>query len=264
MENTRLERQARGRAGRQGEPGLSLFYTSLEDDVVSLMGEDVLEKYVEKGKPITKHHLKKLINKSQQIKEEQAIFQRKNACDYDSVMKRQRTIMYGIRNDLLDGIELDEDFVSKMAKDSIQHYLKTHKKLQTKDYQRYILDHLSYHLNDRTITSGNALECLMDYAHQGLENKEVMLGEDFRHYVRLCTLKALDDAWVEEVDYLQQLQAAISGRSSAQRNLLYEYQKEARTSFENMENIIKEALVRNVLLAEVEYNKDKEMFVLYP
>lgn len=179
-------------------------------------------------------------------------------------MKRQRTIMYGIRNDLLDGIELDEDFVSKMAKDSIQHYLKTHKKLQTKDYQRYILDHLSYHLNDRTITSGNALECLMDYAHQGLENKEVMLGEDFRHYVRLCTLKALDDAWVEEVDYLQQLQAAISGRSSAQRNLLYEYQKEARTSFENMENIIKEALVRNVLLAEVEYNKDKEMFVLYP
>lgn len=264
MENTRLERQARGRAGRQGEPGLSLFYTSLEDDVVSLMGEDVLEKYVEKGKPITKHHLKKLINKSQQIKEEQAIFQRKNACDYDSVMKRQRTIMYGIRNDLLDGIELDEDFVSKMAKDSIQHYLKTHKKLQTKDYQRYILDHLSYHLNDRTITSGNALECLMDYAHQGLENKEVMLGEDFRHYVRLCTLKALDDAWVEEVDYLQQLQAVISGRSSAQRNLLYEYQKEARTSFENMENIIKEALVRNVLLAEVECNKDKEMFVLYP
>ena len=104
----------------------------------------------------------------------------------------------------------------------------------------------------------------MDYAHQGLENKEVMLGEDFRHYVRLCTLKALDDAWVEEVDYLQQLQAAISGRSSAQRNLLYEYQKEARTSFENMENIIKEDLVRNVLLAEVEYNKDKEMFVLYP
>ena len=74
----------------------------------------------------------------------------------------------------------------------------------------------------------------------------------------------MDDGWVEEVDYLQQLQAAISGRSTAQRNLLYEYQREARISFEDMEKSIKKAMIRNILLGEVSFGKDNEMIILYP
>ena len=74
----------------------------------------------------------------------------------------------------------------------------------------------------------------------------------------------LDDGWVEEVDYLQQLQAAISGRSSAQRNLLFEYQREAKISFEDMEKSIKKAMIRNILLGEVSFGKDNEMIILYP
>lgn len=71
------------------------------------------------------------------------------------------------------------------------------------------------------------------------KDKKQVLGNRFSEYCRLCTLKALDDGWIEEVDYLQQLQAAISGRSTAQRNLLYEYQREARLSFRDMEKSIK-------------------------
>ena len=95
-------------------------------------------------------------------------------------------------------------------------------------------------------------------------NKKKSLGDRFSEYCRLCTLRVLDDGWVEEVDYLQQLQAAISGRSSAQRNLLFEYQREARISFEDMEKSIKKAMIRNILLGEVSFGKDNEMIILYP
>ena len=88
--------------------------------------------------------------------------------------------------------------------------------------------------------------------------------DNHKEYCRLCTLRALDDGWVEEVDYLQQLRAAISGRSSAQRNLLFEYQREARISFEDMEKSIKKAMIRNILLGEVSFGKDNEMIILYP
>ena len=96
------------------------------------------------------------------------------------------------------------------------------------------------------------------------KDKKQELGDRFPEFCRLCTLKAFDDSWVEEVDYLQQLQAAISGRSTAQRNLLYEYQREARISFENMEKSIKKAMIRNILLGEVSFGKDNEMIILYP
>ena len=97
-----------------------------------------------------------------------------------------------------------------------------------------------------------------------IHDKKQLLGKRFSEYCRLCTLSALDDGWVEEVDYLQQLQAAISGRSTAQRNLLYEYQREARISFEDMEKSIKKAMIRNILLGEVSFGKDNEMIILYP
>lgn len=95
-------------------------------------------------------------------------------------------------------------------------------------------------------------------------DKKQLLGIRFSEYCRLCTLKAFDDGWVEEVDYLQQLQAAISGRSTAQRNLLFEYQREARISFKDMEKLIKKAMIRNILLGEVSFGKDNEMIILYP
>ena len=264
MNNTRDERQARGRAGRQGEPGVSIFYTSLEDDVCEILGDDFLGKYIEKDKHISKRRIKKLINKSQKIKSESSVFQRKNAVDYDSVMQRQRTIMYKTRNDLLDGKSLDENYLLSICEDNIKDFVKSNKKLDSYGVHRYVLDNLSYRLQEMDESTKNQKDYLIQYSKMAFMNKKKAIGDRFSEYCRLCTLKALDDGWIEEVDYLQQLQAAISGRSSAQRNLLFEYQREARISFEDMEKSIKKAMIRNILLGEVSFGKDNEMIILYP
>lgn len=264
MNNTRDERQARGRAGRQGEPGVSIFYTSLEDGVCEILGEDFLDKYIEKDKYISKRKIKKLVNKSQKIKEESSVFQRKNSVDYDSVMQRQKTIMYKTRNDLLDGMSLDENVLKQIYVNNINEFTKDHKKMDDKTMYRYILDNLSYRLKELSVSSANKKEYLKQYADMAFKDKKQLLGNRFSEYCRLCTLKALDDGWIEEVDYLQQLQTAISGRSTAQRNLLYEYQREARLSFRDMEKSIKKAMIRNILLGEVSFGKDNEMIILYP
>lgn len=264
MNNTRDERQARGRAGRQGEPGVSIFYTSLEDDVCEILGDEFLEKYIEKGKYISKRKVKKLINKSQKIKSESSVFQRKNAVDYDSVMQRQRTIMYKTRNDLLDGKSLDENYLLSICEDNIKDFVKSNKKLDSYAVHRYVLDNLSYRLQEMDESTKNQKDYLIQYSKMAFNTKKKSIGDRFSEYCRLCTLRALDDGWIEEVDYLQQLQAAISGRSSAQRNLLFEYQREARISFEDMEKSIKKAMIRNILLGEVSFGKDNEMIILYP
>ena len=264
MNNTRDERQARGRAGRQGEPGVSIFYVSLEDDVCEILGDEFLEKYIEKGKYISKRKVRKLINKSQKIKSESSVFQRKNAVDYDSVMQRQRTIMYKTRNDLLDGKSLDENYLLSICEDNIKDFVKSNKKLDSYAVHRYVLDNLSYCLQEMDESTKNQKDYLVQYSKMAFNNKKKSLGDRFSEYCRLCTLRALDDGWVEEADYLQQLQAAISGRSSAQRNLLFEYQREARISFEDMEKSIKKAMIRNILLGEVSFGKDNEMIILYP
>lgn len=264
MNNTRDERQARGRAGRQGEPGVSMFYVSLEDDVCEILGDDFMEKYIEKDKYISKRRIKKLVNKSQKIKEESSVFQRKNSVDYDSVMQRQKTIMYKTRNDLLDGMSLDENLLKQIYVNNINEFAKDHKKTDDKTMYRYILDNLSYRLKELSVSSANKKDYLKQYADMAFKDKKQLLGNRFSEYCRLCTLKALDDGWIEEVDYLQQLQAAISGRSTAQRNLLYEYQREARLSFRDMEKSIKKAMIRNILLGEVSFGKDNEMIILYP
>ena len=88
--------------------------------------------------------------------------------------------------------------------------------------------------------------------------------EELKEYIRLCCLRAIDDAWVEQVDYLQQLQYAVSGRSAAQRNPVFEYQEEAYDSFLLMEKTIKKDIIRNIFLGQKEYSKTGIMQVLFP
>ena len=119
MANIRLERQARGRAGRQGDPGSSQFFVSLEDDTVSAVGEKTLEKYVDRDCRISRRKLRKLINGTRKLREEQAVAQRKRSVDYDKVLKRQRTMMYEVRNRLLDGGSLEPEMVKQLAYEGV-------------------------------------------------------------------------------------------------------------------------------------------------
>jgi len=99
-----------------------------------------------------------------------------------------------------------------------------------------------------------------------LEEQEEKLGdrELMEDFMRVATLHAIDEAWVEQVDYLQQLQYAVAGRSSAQRNPIYEYQKEALESFRKMEKTIRKNMIRNILLSDVYFDKEGELQILLP
>ena len=157
----------------------------------TILGEDFLEKYIDKGRYISKHRIKKLINKSQKIKDESSVSQRKNSVDYDSVMKRQRTIMYKTRNDLLDGKSLDENVLIQIYKQNIDDYVKENKKMDDKTMYRYILDNLSYRLKELSISSTNKKDYLKQYADMAFKDKKQVLGNRFSEYCRLCTSGSL-------------------------------------------------------------------------
>lgn len=271
MANVRLERQARGRAGRQGDPGFSQFFVSLEDDTASAAGEKVLEKYVERDRRISKRKLRKLIDGAQKLTEERAVAQRESSVDYDKVIKRQRTMMYEVRNRLLDGGSLEPETVRQLAHESVGLFLREKRRFTAGDITRYVLDNISYRLDSRfanivRIKKKSLKRVLLSYVDMVWRRKteSFVSEEELKEYIRLCSLHAIDDAWVEQVDYLQQLQYVVGGRASAQRNPVFEYHEEAYEAFERMERTIKKEIVRNIFLGEKKYGGTGEMYVLFP
>lgn len=272
MANVRLERQARGRAGRQGDPGSSQFFVSLEDDTVSAVGEKVLEKYVENDHRISNRKLKKLINGTRKLKEEQAVSLRKRSVDYDKVLKRQRGMIYGVRNRLLDGGSLELKTVRQLARESVKMFLRENRRPDMGDINRYVLSNICYNLDSQVLCMGKRMSqntlkrTLTSYVSTILERKMASFSseDELKEFIRLCSLRAIDNAWVEQVDYLQQLQSLTSSWSSAQRNPVFEYHTEAYKSFLGMEKTIKKEIVRNIFLGIKEYVMTGEMYVIFP
>ncbi len=270
MANIRQERQARGRAGRQGDPGSSRFFVSLQDEVVNRNSSKKIQKYIEGRRHIGKHKLKKLINASQRIGEEFAVTSRKQAMDYDQVLQRQRALIYETRDYLLCGEVLEQDKIVNIAESNIQKFVCSMKQLNINEVSRYILDNISYRLDHGlshiSLNIDTAIRAyLLQLVREGLKEQEERLGskELMNDFMRVATLHAIDDAWVEQVDYLQQLQAAVSGRSYAQRNPIFEYRQEALESFKKMEDTILKNVMRNILLSSV--NSDEgELRILFP
>ena len=271
MANVRQERQARGRAGRQGDPGFSRFFVSLQDEIVKRSGSIKAEKYAARRRAVSKRKLKKIIDTAQKTGEEQAVISRNRAMDYDQVLQRQRTLIYNTRDHLLDGGDLEEEKILRIAESNIRELFAKNKKLELSDVRRYILDNLSYRLDESlSELSVNDKEAVRNYLLEivkaGLKHQETRIGskEQMSNFMRIATLQAVDDAWVEQVDYLQQLQYAVSGRSSAQRNPLFEYQRDALESFRKMERNIKTNIIRNILLSDVSLDKTDNLKILYP
>lgn len=274
MSNVRQERQARGRAGRQGDPGFSQFFVSLQDEIVKENGSIDTEAYADGEKKISQRRLKKIINNAQRTGEEFAVISRKQSMNYDEVLQRQRKVMYEIRNGLLDGEEIDGSRIMKVAKDNISDFVdecfNDNTMIDMSVINRYILDNISYKLSkeDMPASFDNAARIkryLARLVSKRLVEKKQKLGkEQMNDFMRIATLQAIDDAWVEQVDYLQQLQAAVSGRTLAQRNPLFEYQHDALESFMKMEKTILKNMVRNILLGSVYYDSKGEMRIMLP
>lgn len=272
MLNIRDERQARGRAGRQGDPGYSRFIVSLEDDIVE-KGTDPekLQKYIEGKKRISDRRIKKIVNGAQKINEEMGVNNRKTSKDYDVVLQLERALMYETRNNLIDGGTVEKTKLLEIAKENVNEFLKANKNLTASDLNRYLLDNVSYRMEKETAyinlnNRGRVLAYVMAQVERSLEEKLETIGSQkaMNDFVRVSALSAIDEAWIEQVDYLQQLQAAVTGRSSAQRNLMFEYQGEALESFRKMESQIKRNIIRNVCLSEVSLDNRSRLHIILP
>jgi preprotein translocase subunit SecA len=271
MINIRQERQARGRAGRQGNPGMSQFFVCLHDEIVTNNGSKKIDKYIETEKILGKSKLKRLINNAQKKGEDTAVSSRKQSMDYDRVLKRQREIIYEMRNALLDGGTLDESQVMRIAKGNIKGFLDDKSSHDIHSVTRYILDNISYVLDEKImklpLNNRKELEAyLSDKVREVLHEQEKKLGkkEYFDEFIRISTLKAIDNAWVEQVDYLQQLQYAVTGRAAAQRNPIFEFQNEALESFHKMEKDALRNTMRNILLSDLYTDVNGQYHVLLP
>ncbi len=268
MSNIRLERQVRGRSGRQGDPGISQFYVCLEDGIVTnSLGEEKVEELLKKRR-ISKSKLRRLIDGSRKLNEDNGFSSRESAVDFDKVMKFQRDIFYKSRNRLLDGGSLDIKVLKKIINENIKEFVKKNK-LNKQSLNRYILDNMSYSMDFNEdihlYTSLKVKKALNKYAKELIEDKIDSFKEnELKEFIRLCALEAMDNAWIEEVDYLQQLQYVMAGRQSALRNPLFEYRNEAYEAFKRMQACVKRDLMRNFLLGEASINEDGKMFIMFP
>ena len=295
MNNSRSERQARGRAGRQGDPGFSQYYVSLEDDIVGAEDDDKLQRYIDGKKRIGKRKIKRIVNQCQKLSVESEEMNRKKSLQYDQVLQRQRDLIYATRKKLLDGASVEQEKIVEIAKENISDFvnhfdcIQSNKKhgrrrgrkkdsdnnTNTQQYtsmlNRYILDNISYKLDaGLTLSDMQSAATVSDYlmlrVYQGLSRQRERIGDEeaYEQFVREATLKAVDDGWVELIDYLEQLKYAVEGRASAQRNVMFEYQNEAFESFLDTEKEVKCNIIRNILLSDVKIGKDGRLQVIYP
>ncbi len=280
MENQRIDLQIRGRSGRQGDPGISKFFISLEDDLLRKWGPDWLKKLYKdysteevQQHPVQlgKRRFRRLVAKAQRASESSAKMSRRMTLEYAQCMKIQREITYAERNRLIQAEERIDEEISRVLSQVI-HQAAYEQSYETRaDLYRFILDHFSYHAEripyDFDIYSPEKIaELLQDIAEQELQAKKAYLNSDrlFTHFQRVSVLKAIDENWVEQVDYLQQLKTALSGQHFSMKNPLVEYYQEAYDGFEYMKERMKQQIVKNLLMSELALNPKGEVIMYFP
>lgn len=189
---------------------------------------------------------------------------------YDKILRRQHEILYGARNRLLDRAQIDRETMWCIISDALTSFVQSHPDLQEHELTRYVLDNLSYELDPEILTPpkdpNELLRRMQQYAAKLYDRKISTFDqqEQAQDYMRQCILRALDDGWVEEVDYLQQLQYAITTRGTAQRNPVFEYSREAYHSFEDMKETMKKNITRNFFLGDPETDANGQMNIIFP
>ena len=280
MENQRIDLQIRGRSGRQGDPGISKFFISLEDDLLRKWGPDWLKKFYKdySTEEVQQHPVQlgqrrfsRLVAKAQRTSESSAKLSRRMTLEYAQCMKIQREITYAERNRLIQAEERIDEEISSVLRQVIHQAAYEQSYATRADLYRFILDHFSYHAEripyDFDIYSPEKIaELLQDIAEQELQAKKAYLKSDklFTHFQRVSVLKAIDENWVEQVDYLQQLKTALSGQHFSMKNPLVEYYQEAYDGFEYMKERMKQQIVKNLLMSELALNPKGEVIMYFP
>ena len=269
-ESRRIDNQLRGRSGRQGDPGESRFYISLEDDLMRLFGSDRLTGMLDKlgldeDTPIDQKFLSNAIESAQSKVEGRNFQSRKYTLEYDDVMNRQREIIYDQRRKVLDGEDLKGNILS-MIDDSIARSVARvageHKYLDTwqaeelvKRWEKIFLapGELQYTREELDKLSPQDIqEQLQEKAHAFYAKKEADLGSDvMRELERVVLLKVVDTHWMDHIDAMHELRRGIGLQAYAQHDPIVEYKRQGFDMFDEMINEIKDDTARMIFIARI-------------
>ncbi len=268
-EARRIDRQLRGRSGRQGDAGSSRFFLSLEDDLMRLFGSDriaaIMDRLgVQEGEVIKHSMVTKAIERAQKRVEAQNFSIRKHLLEYDDVMNQQREVIYDRRLAVLEGADLRED-VLDLIKATIESKVEAHTSEKTypeewdwvglkQDLLKTFLVDIKFDQKDIVqLTLEDLKEKLYKMALQIYEYKEKMLGEPLmRQLERYAMLRSLDDEWKEHLYDVDQLKTGIGLRAYGQRDPLIEYKKEAFGLFTDMLQRIDEQTLELIYKLQIE------------
>ncbi len=268
-EARRIDRQLRGRSGRQGDPGSSRFFLSLEDDLMRLFGSDriasIMDRFgVEEGDVIKHSMVTKAIERAQKRVEAQNFSIRKHLLEYDDVMNQQREVIYDRRLAVLEGADLKED-VLDLIKTIVDSKVDAHTDAATypeawdlaglkQDLLRTFLVDVKFDQADlNELKQENLRENLYKMARQIYDHKEKMLGEELmRQLERYAMLRTIDDKWKEHLYDIDQVKTGIGLRAYGQRDPLIEYKKEAFALFTQMIQAIDEETLGLIFKIQIE------------
>ena len=273
-ESRRIDNQLRGRSGRQGDPGESRFYLSMEDDIMRLFGTERMQNMMETLKidddtPIDAKILSGAIENAQKKVESKNFQARKNTLEYDDVMNVQREVIYKQRRQVLDGENMGQ-FIRNMnhrwIDTSIHGHLGENKHLSAESYQLatepfrglfFPPDQFQYTDEDLAKQSPDALVEELDQAALAVyDAKEAALGDELmRELERVMMLRVVDEYWMDHIDAMEELKKGIQLRAYAQTNPVDAYKKEGFEMFEAMIQAIQEETIRRIILARVQTNE---------
>lgn len=273
-ESRRIDNQLRGRAGRQGDPGESCFFLSVEDDLMRIFAGDRLENMmktlnVDENMPIESKMLTKIIESSQKKVEGNNFSIRKNVLNYDDVMNTQREIIYKQRAQVLDGEDLHESIL-KMMEDLITSTVNTYLTdedektdwniVGLKDFftgwliRKEDLNFTDEELN--SVTKEEIITALNTKAGEIYQAKEEQYGSEImRELERVILLKVVDTKWMAHIDDMEELKKGISLRSYGQKNPVIEYRYEGFEMFDAMVESIREDTIRMLLTVKLQQNQ---------
>ncbi len=268
-EARRIDHQLRGRAGRQGDPGSSRFYLSLEDDLMRIFAKEWVSNLLqrlgmEEGVPIESRMITRRIEAAQKAVEGQNFESRKHLLEYDDVMNKQRVAVYGLRRRLLEGLDqkdlIIEDYVSGILGDLIEQYCpaKAHvddwdlKGLKTAISTNFGVDIYADGLKPDEMSRQELGDAIFNKLKERYDEKEKLISPDaMRYHERTIMLSVIDTQWKDHLLSMDHLKEGIGLRGYGQHDPLIEYKKESFDMFEEMMQRFQEETVRILYLMQI-------------
>ena len=268
-EARRIDNQLRGRAGRQGDPGASRFYLSLEDDLMRIFAKEWVSNLLqrlgmEEGVPIESGLITRRIEAAQKAVEGQHFEARKHVLEYDDVMNKQRQAVYGLRRQLLEGLDqkelILEDYVRDILGGLLDKYCgrEVHPEdwditsLKNQIFTRFGVDIENEAIEPEKLNRQELGDAIFDKLKQRYESKEQLIGGDaMRHHERIIMLSVLDQQWKDHLLSMDHLREGIGLRGYGQHDPLVEYKRESFDMFEAMMERFEEETVRYLYLMQV-------------